>query len=82
MGFHVVNVVDAGVKVDENYRVYTEGRQRDLYCKAAQGDDSIKMLSGRASVSSPILPTRRREPGGESNTGHYSTPALREFGPI
>ena len=39
MGFHVVSVVDAGVKVDENYRVYTEGRQRDLYCKAAQGDD-------------------------------------------
>jgi len=39
IGFHVVNVVDAGVKVDENYRVYTEGRQRDLYCKAAQGDD-------------------------------------------
>ena len=29
MGFHVVNVVDAGVKVDENYRVYTEGRQSD-----------------------------------------------------
>jgi len=39
MGFHVVSVVDAGVKVDENYRVYTEGRQRDLYCKATQGDD-------------------------------------------
>ena len=25
MGFHVVSIVDAGVKVDENYRVYTEG---------------------------------------------------------
>src|SRR5260221_45595 len=43
-------------------------------------ETTIKMLSGRASVSSPILPTRRREPGGESNTGHYSTPALRESG--
>jgi len=39
MGFHVVNVVDAGVKVDENYAVYREGRERDLYCKTVQGDD-------------------------------------------
>jgi len=39
MGFHVVSVVDAGVKVDEHYGVYTEGRERDLYCKTPQGDD-------------------------------------------
>ncbi|GHO60959.1 glycoside hydrolase family 31 protein [Ktedonobacter robiniae] len=39
MGFHVVCIVDAGVKVDENYEVYTEGRERDLYCKTPQGDD-------------------------------------------
>jgi len=39
MGFHVVTIVDAGVKVDERYQVYTEGRARDLYCKTLQGDD-------------------------------------------
>lgn len=39
MGFHVISIVDAGVKVDENYRVYTEGKERNLYCKMAQGDD-------------------------------------------
>ncbi|GHO77998.1 alpha-glucosidase [Ktedonobacter sp. SOSP1-85] len=39
MGFHVVCIVDAGVKVDANYEVYTEGRERDLYCKTPQGDD-------------------------------------------
>lgn len=39
MGFHVVNIVDAGVKVDEHYAVYREGRERDLYCKTAQGDE-------------------------------------------
>jgi alpha-glucosidase len=39
MGFHVVNIVDAGVKVDEQYTVYLEGRKRDLYCKTAQGTD-------------------------------------------
>ncbi len=31
MGFHVVSIVDAGVKVDEHYSVYTEGKARDLF---------------------------------------------------
>jgi alpha-glucosidase len=39
MGFHAVSIVDAGVKVDEYYPVYTEGRARDLFCKTPQGDD-------------------------------------------
>jgi alpha-glucosidase len=39
MGFHAVGIVDAGVKVDEDYSVYTEGRTRDLYCKTPQGID-------------------------------------------
>ncbi|HXR64374.1 MAG TPA: TIM-barrel domain-containing protein, partial [Ktedonobacteraceae bacterium] len=38
-GFHVVSIVDAGVKVDEYYSVYTDGRERDLYCKNVQGHD-------------------------------------------
>ena len=32
-GFHSVTIVDPGVKTDENYSVYTDGRNRDLYCK-------------------------------------------------
>jgi alpha-glucosidase len=39
MGFHAVSIVDAGVKVDEQYPVYTEGRARDLFCKTRQGND-------------------------------------------
>lgn len=39
MGFHAVSIVDAGVKVDEHYAVYTSGRARDLYCKTASGDE-------------------------------------------
>ena len=39
MGFHVVNIVDAGVKVDEQYRVYIEGKERDLYCKTVRGNE-------------------------------------------
>jgi alpha-glucosidase len=39
MGFHAASIVDAGVKVDEEYSVYTEGRDRDLFCKTSHGDD-------------------------------------------
>ncbi len=36
-GFRLVTIVDPGVKVDENYPVYTEGRERDLFCKTNDG---------------------------------------------
>lgn len=36
-GFRVVTIVDPGVKVDEDYPVYVEGRARDLYCKTREG---------------------------------------------
>ncbi|MGF1472633.1 MAG: glycoside hydrolase family 31 protein [Rubrobacteraceae bacterium] len=32
-GFNVVTIVDPGVKVDEDYPIYTEGRDKDLFCK-------------------------------------------------
>src|SRR5919107_1845307 len=38
-GFRVVTIVDPGVKVDEYYSVYTEGRERDLYCKTQDGEE-------------------------------------------
>ncbi|WP_376793992.1 glycoside hydrolase family 31 protein [Thermogemmatispora sp.] len=38
-GFHVVSIVDAGIKVDENYPVYRDGKRRDLYCKTPEYQD-------------------------------------------
>ena len=38
-GFHVVTIVDPGVKIDEDYPVYVEGRDRDLYCKTKEGEE-------------------------------------------
>jgi alpha-glucosidase len=38
-GFNLVTIVDPGVKVDENYPVYTEGRKKDLYCKTREGEE-------------------------------------------
>ena len=38
-GFRVVTIVDPGVKVDENYPIYAEGRERDLFCKTSTGEE-------------------------------------------
>ena len=38
-GFRVVTIVDPGVKADENYPVYVEGRERDLFCKTLEGEE-------------------------------------------
>lgn len=38
-GFRVVTITDPGVKVDEDYPVYVSGRERDLYCKTAAGEE-------------------------------------------
>jgi alpha-glucosidase len=38
-GFRVVAIVDPGVKADENYPVYVEGRTRDLFCKKLDGGE-------------------------------------------
>ena len=38
-GFKVVTIVDPGVKVDESYPIYTEGREKDLFCKTLEGEE-------------------------------------------
>ncbi|MGI8909064.1 MAG: glycoside hydrolase family 31 protein [Rubrobacteraceae bacterium] len=38
-GFRVVTIVDPGVKADEDYYVYREGRDRDLFCKTNTGEE-------------------------------------------
>ncbi len=38
-GFHVVTIVDPGVKIDETYPTYVEGRERDLFCKTLEGEE-------------------------------------------
>ena len=38
-GFRVVTIVDPGVKVDERYALYTEGRERGYFCLTRDGDE-------------------------------------------
>ena len=39
LGVKLVTIVDPGVKQDENYAVYTSGRDGDLFCKTFLGDE-------------------------------------------
>lgn len=36
-GFHLVTIIDPGVKVDDRYQVYREGRALDLFCQTSTG---------------------------------------------
>jgi len=38
-GFHVITIVDPGVKVDEDYHVYREGRENNLFCQTHDGKE-------------------------------------------
>jgi alpha-glucosidase len=38
-GFRVVTITDPGVKVDERYAVYAEGRERGYFCLTRDGDE-------------------------------------------
>jgi alpha-glucosidase len=38
-GFRVVTIIDPGVKVDEDYPVYVEGRERGYFCRTWEGEE-------------------------------------------
>ena len=40
-GFHTVVMIDPGIRVDEDYGVYTEGKARDVFCRRSTGEQMI-----------------------------------------
>ncbi len=48
-GFHPITIVDPGVKVDEGYKIYAEGRAGDHFIKGANGEEyNGKVWPGRS----------------------------------
>lgn len=37
-GFHTVVMIDPGIRVDENYEVYKDGMEKDVFCRRTNGD--------------------------------------------
>ena len=40
-GIRLVPIIDAGVKIEEGYEIYEEGKQYQLFCKKADGSDFV-----------------------------------------
>jgi len=40
-GFHTVVMIDPGIRVDEDYHVYTQGVARDAFCRRSTGEQMV-----------------------------------------
>jgi alpha-glucosidase len=40
-GFHTVVMIDPGIRVDEDYAVYTEGAKEDVFCRRSTGERMV-----------------------------------------
>jgi alpha-glucosidase len=40
-GFHTVVMIDPGIKVDEDYHVYTDGEEKDVFCRRGSGEQMV-----------------------------------------
>lgn len=48
---HLVPIIDAGVKVEEGYDVYEEGRDNGYFCKRADGSDFVTLYGPDGLIS-------------------------------
>ncbi len=67
-GFRVVTIVDPGVKTDEDYPVYVEGRARDLYCKTQEGEEFHNIVWPGMCAFPDFTNPETREWWGENHT--------------
>lgn len=58
---HLVPIIDAGVKIDENYDVYREGVENGYFCKRADGSNFVAgVWPGRTHFPDFFMPEARK----------------------
>ncbi len=58
---HLVPIIDAGVKIDENYDVYREGVENGYFCKREDGSDFVAgVWPGRTHFPDFFMPETRK----------------------
>ncbi len=67
MDFKVVNIVDPGIKREENYEPYDSGSNRDIFVKDEGGEDFVGALWPGSCVFPDFLMERTREWWSEHN---------------
>ena len=79
-GFRVVCITDPGVKVDEDFPLYTEGRERGLFCRDGRRRRVPQRRLARAVRVPRLHRTRPRGRGGATSRPPCSTRAWRASG--
>ena len=60
-GIHLVPIIDAGVKIEDGYSVYEEGKAAGYFCKEEDGTDFVGAVwPGRAHFPDMLNPEARR----------------------
>ncbi|MEZ5344812.1 MAG: glycoside hydrolase family 31 protein [Pyrinomonadaceae bacterium] len=60
-GFRTVLIIDPGVKIDENYEVYTDGVGKGVYVKNPDGSDLVRNVWAKESVFPDFTDPKARE---------------------
>lgn len=61
MGIHLVPIIDAGVKIEDGYDVYEEGKEKGYFCKRPDGTDFVAAVwPGRTHFPDFLNPEARK----------------------
>lgn len=60
-GFKTVLIIDPGIKIDENYETYTDGKRAGIYVKNADGTDLVKNVWAKESTFPDFTDPKARE---------------------
>ncbi len=60
-GFKTILIIDPGIKVDENYDVYRQGKGKNVYVKNPDGTDLIRNVWAKESVFPDFTDPKSRE---------------------
>ncbi|MEO8649914.1 MAG: TIM-barrel domain-containing protein, partial [Acidobacteriota bacterium] len=69
-GFKTVLIIDPGVKVDQNYSVYIDGRQKGVFVKDRSGGELIRNVWAKESAFPDFTDPKAREWFGEKFKEH------------
>lgn len=60
-GFKTVLIIDPGIKADENYEIYRQGKGKNVFVKNADGTDLIRNVWAKESVFPDFTDPKARE---------------------
>lgn len=71
-GFKTVLIIDPGIKVDENYATYTDGKRANAYVKNPDGTDLVRNVWAKESTFPDFTDPKAREWFGNQYKNHIA----------